>query len=287
VPKPHTSTVIEVKCRVPAPRLEVMTAPAPDLHVEFDGRPATAEDLRIPAFAGYGHFTAMQVRDRAVRGLSLHLDRLDSANRELFGQPLDGERVRELIGHALDGAGVRDASLRVHGFLPPDSTATVVMVTVREPARADGAPRSLMPVPFARSVPHIKRPGEFCQTYYGQQARRAGFDEALLISPGGMVTEGAITNIAFWDGTSVVWPDAPALTGITMALLESGLARTDRPSVRRGVPLDAVAAYRAAFVTNSQGIAPVHRIDDIPFTVDEGLMKMVGQVYDDSPRETV
>ncbi|MFJ4837291.1 aminotransferase class IV family protein [Streptomyces sp. NPDC088746] len=264
-----------------------MTLFAPDLYVEFDGRPATGDDLRIPAFASYGHFTAMQVRDRTVRGLALHLDRLDSANRELFGLPLDGERVRELIGHALDGAGVRDASVRVHAFMPPDSAATVPMVTVREPARADGAPQSLMSVPFARSLPHIKRPGEFCQIYYGQQARRAGFDEALLTSPGGMVTEGSITNIGFWDGTSVVWPDAPALAGITMTLLESGLARTDRPSVRRGVTLDGLDAYRAAFVTNSQGIAPVHRIDDTAFTVDEDLMKLLGQVYEAIPRDAV
>ncbi|MER5553077.1 aminotransferase class IV [Streptomyces sp. NPDC002793] len=264
-----------------------MTTPTPDLHVEFDGHPATADDLRIPAFAGYGHFTAMQVRDRTVRGLALHLDRLDSANQELFGLPLDGERVRELIGHALDGAGARDASVRVHGFLPPESRETVPMVTVRGPARMDGAPKSLMSVPFARSVPHIKRAGEFTQAYYGQQARRAGFDEALLTSPGGMVTEGAITNIGFWDGTSVVWPDAPALTGITMALLESGLARTERPSVRRGVTLDGVGAYRSAFVTNSQGLAPVHRIDDTTFAVDEDLMKLLGQVYENAPRETV
>ncbi|WP_371606454.1 aminotransferase class IV family protein [Streptomyces sp. NBC_01213] len=264
-----------------------MTTSVPDPYVEFDGSPATEEDLRIPAFAGYGHFTAMQVRDRTVRGLTLHLDRLDSANRELFGAPLEGERVRELIGHALDGAGARDASVRVHGYHPPGSTSTVTMVTVREPARADGTPRSLMSVPFSRSVPHIKRPGEFGQIYYGQQAGRAGFDEALLTSPGGMVTEGSITNIGFWDGTSVAWPDAPALTGITMALLEQGLARTGRPSVRRGVTLEEVGAYRAAFVTNSQGIAPVHRIDDIAFAVDEDLMELLARVYEDTSREPV
>ncbi|MDF6021260.1 aminotransferase class IV [Streptomyces sp. JH34] len=264
-----------------------MTTSVPDPYVEFDGRPATEETLRIPAFAGYGHFTAMQVRDRTVRGLALHLDRLDSASRELFGAPLHGERVRGLIGHALDSTGARDASVRVHGFLPPGSTATVTMVTVREPVGAGGTPRSLMSVPYARSVPHIKRPGEFGQTYYGQQAGRAGFDEALLTSPAGMVTEGSITNIGFWDGTSVVWPDAPALTGITMALLEHGLARTGRPSVRRGVTLEGVGAYRAAFVTNSQGIAPVHRIDDITFAVDEDLMALLARVYDDAPRESV
>ena len=264
-----------------------MTTSVPDPYVEFDGRPATGEDLRIPAFAGYGHFTAMQVRDRRVRGLALHLDRLDHANQELFGFPLDGERVRELIGHALDGARRHDASVRVHGFMPPGSTAPVPMVTVRGPVPADRTPRSLMSVPFARSVPHIKRPGEFCQIYYGEQARRAGFDDALLTSPGGMVTEGSITNIGFWDGTSVVWPDAPALTGITMALLESGLARTDRPSVRRGVTLEGLGEYRAAFVTNSQGIAPVHRIDDTAFAVDTDLMELLARVYEETPGEPV
>ncbi|CAM5564772.1 aminotransferase class IV [Streptomyces atroolivaceus] len=279
--------MVEVKRRTATHRLEAMTTSVPDLYVEFDGHPATGDDLRIPAFAGYGHFTAMQVRDRTVRGLALHLERLDSANQELFGFPLDGERVRELVGHALDGARRHDASVRVHGFMPPGSPAPVTMVTVREPVPADHTPRSLMSVPFARSVPHIKRSGEFCQIYYGEQARRAGFDDALLTSPGGMVTEGSITNIGFWDGTSVVWPDAPALTGITMALLERGLARTDRPSERRGVTLEGLVAYRAAFVTNSQGIAPVHRIDDMTFTVDEDLMKTLGQVYEDAPRGAV
>ncbi|MEU0128917.1 MULTISPECIES: aminotransferase class IV [unclassified Streptomyces] len=264
-----------------------MTTPAAFPYAEFDGRPATADDLRIPAFAGYGHFTAMQVRDRSVRGLALHLGRLDSANRELFATPLAGGRVRDLIGHALDGAGIRDASVRVHGFMPPGSQETVTMVTVREPARMGGGPRGLMSVPYARSVPHIKRPGEFGQTYYRELAGRSGFDEALLTMPGGVVTEGSVTNIGFWDGTSVVWPDAPALTGITMALLESGLAGTDRPSVRRAVTLDGLGAYRAAFLTNSQGIAPVRRIDGTSFDVDEELMKRLGQVLEDAPREIV
>ncbi|MFE7751460.1 aminotransferase class IV [Streptomyces sp. NPDC057428] len=264
-----------------------MTIPAPAAYVEFDGRPATAEDLRVPAFAGYGHFTAMQVRDRTVRGLDLHLERLDSANRELFGPPLTGHRVRELIGHALDSAGIRDASVRVHGFMPPGAAETVTMVTVRGPARMAREPRSLMSVPYARSVPHIKRPGEFGQTYYRELAGRSGFDEALLTLPGGVVTEGSVTNIGFWDGASVVWPDAPALTGITMALLDEGLARTERPSARRPVTLEGLGAYRAAFLTNSQGIAPVRQIDGTSFTVDEELMARIGQVYEDAPREAV
>lgn len=167
-----------------------MTTHPPTPHIEFDGRPATEETLRIPALYGYGHFTALQVRDGRTRGLALHLARLDAANRELFVLPLDGDRVRELIRHALDGAGRRDASVRVNGYLPPGATRTTLMVTVREPAVPPSGARSLMSAPYARTAPHIKRPGEFGQTYYGMLAGRAGFDEALLTAPGGVVTEG-------------------------------------------------------------------------------------------------
>ncbi|MXG26036.1 aminotransferase class IV [Streptomyces sp. YIM 132580] len=270
-------------------------------HVEMDGRPVTEDDLRVPALHGFGHFTALQVRDRTVRGLGPHLERLDAANRELFQRPLDGGLVRELIRSALDRVGLRDASVRVQGFLPPGEGRTRVMVTVREAATMAPGARSLMSVPYARAVPHIKRPGEFGQTYYGMLAARAGFDEALLTAPGGVVTEGAITNIGFWDGSSVVWPDAPALPGITMALLERGLAAAGEPSVRRPVTLDGLGAFRGAFLCNSQGIAPVRRIDAVQFgsgdrategateteKTDEmaGVMRRLETVYRSAPAD--
>ncbi|MCX5140125.1 MULTISPECIES: aminotransferase class IV family protein [unclassified Streptomyces] len=256
-------------------------------YAEFDGRPATEDDLRTAALFPYGHFTAMQIRDGRVRGLDLHLERLGSANRELFELPLDGGPVRELVRHALRGAGVADASVRVVGTRPPGATGTTVMVTVREPARMTSEPRSLMSVPYARTAPHLKRPGDFGQMYYGDLARRAGFDDALLTLPDGAVTEGSITNIGFWDGTSVIWPQAPALLGITMALLERELPGTGVRSLRRPVTKDGLAAYRSAFVTNSQGMAPVARIDDTVFTVDEELMKRLGAAYEAAPWDTV
>ncbi|WP_405635067.1 aminotransferase class IV [Streptomyces sp. NBC_01178] len=266
------------------------TPHAPVPYIEFDGRPATEEDLRVPALHGFGHFTALQVRSGAARGLAVHLDRLDTANRELFELPLDGGRVRELVRHALAGAGRTDASVRVHAYLPPGAAATALMVTVREPAAPPAGARSLMSVPYARTVPHIKRPGEFGQMYYATLAGRAGYDEALLTLPGGVVTEGATTNIGFWDGASVVWPDAPALTGTTMTLLERGLERAGRPPVRRPVTLegpDGVGRFPAAFVCNSQGIAPVRRIDDTVFAVDEELTRELRAVYEAAPADAV
>lgn len=75
-----------------------------------------------------------------------------------------------------------------------------------------------------------------------------------------------------------------------MTLLEQGLERAGRPSVRRPVTLegpDGVGGYRAAFVCNSQGIAPVRRIDRTAFAVDEKLMGRLGAVYDGTPEDAV
>ncbi|MDG4803917.1 hypothetical protein [Micromonospora sp. WMMD980] len=69
--------------------------------VHRNGRPATADDLAPLAFAGNAHFTAMQVRDRRVRGLDLHLARLRDASHELFGTALPDDQVRAAMRVAI------------------------------------------------------------------------------------------------------------------------------------------------------------------------------------------
>ncbi|WP_395360492.1 aminotransferase class IV [Streptomyces sp. YH02] len=246
-----------------------MTTPTP--HIEIDGAPATDPGLLAALMTGFGHFTAMQVRDGRVKGLDLHLDRLDRATRELFGRELDGKHVRALITGALETSGQRNASVRVYAY--PDVR---LAVTVAAPAPdGPGAPQRLTTVEYSRPAPQIKHLGGFGQSYHREAARRAGYDEAVLTSPYGEIAEGAVTNIAFWDGTSVVWPSAPCLHGITMALLEPRLE-----SVRRPVTLADLSGYRAAFVTNSRSIAPVTAIDEVTFAVDEELMERVYSAYD-------
>ena len=137
------------------------------LRTEVDGREATAEQLRFPAFT-YGHFTAMQIRGRKVRGLALHLARLDAANRELFGVGLDGDAVRAHIRHAL-GEDMADASVRVYVGQPqPDGVS--VMVTVRGPIEVAAEPIGLMSVGYLRSEPHIKHLADHGQVYHRHRA---------------------------------------------------------------------------------------------------------------------
>jgi branched-subunit amino acid aminotransferase/4-amino-4-deoxychorismate lyase len=245
--------------------------------IEIDGRSATAEQLSSVALDSYGHFTAMQVRGRRVRGLDLHLARLDAANKELFGAGLDPARIRDHIRHAL-GTQTSDASVRVYVREAPGGSS--VMVTVRPPGGMPAAPWRLQTVPYQRSVAHIKHLADFGQTYYQRLVRSNGFDEALLTSPDADICEGSITNIGFFDGTGVVWPAAPVLRGITMQLLEPRLADCGLPSRSAPIRLADLGSFAAAFVTNARGIAAVGQIDDRAFSVDPDLMKALAQAYE-------
>jgi branched-subunit amino acid aminotransferase/4-amino-4-deoxychorismate lyase len=243
--------------------------------VEVDGRAADARVLgRLLPVAGYGHFTAMQVRAGRVRGLALHVARLQAASVELFGAGLDGDLVRGYVRHALDGVG--DASVRVYVWWPS------VVVTVRPPVEAPVRPQRLLPVPFQRPLAHVKHTGSFGQAYYRRVAERDGFDDALLTGPGGVVSEAAIANVACFDGSAVVWPDAPHLAGVTMGLLEPLL-----PSRRGPVLVADLPSFRAVLVTNSHGVAAVGQVGEVALPVDEVFVAMVARRYAAVPWDTI
>ena len=254
--------------------------------IEINGGPATADQLAYPAIANYGHFTAMQVRGGAVRGLGLHLARLDSATWELFGCGLDGELVRAHARHAL-GAGPSDASLRIGVFQPDGDERPSIMVVVRPPAEPPIEPQRLAAVRYERPAAHIKHVGTFGQIYYGRAAERGGFHDALLTGPGGVIAEGAITNIGFFDGNTVVWPSAPSLAGITMQLVTIALAGRGLPSRQDTVRLADLPSFRSAFVTNSLGVAPVGQVDDQPLPTDPGFTRNLTEAYESVPWDRI
>jgi branched-subunit amino acid aminotransferase/4-amino-4-deoxychorismate lyase len=238
--------------------------------LEINGRPATAEELTALALDGYGHFTAMQVRDACTRGLQLHLEQLGAANREMFGAPLDPAPVRECIRHAL-GARAHDAFVRVMVRQPADQEPPRVAVTIRPPA--DPLPdRRLQSVAYQRSLAHLKHTGDFGQGYYGRLAVQNGFDEALLTGTDGLISEGSITNIGFFDGDAVIWPAAAMLAGITMQLVR---ARLTLPQRHSPVRVSDLGSFQTAFVTNSHGVAAVTNVDGSGLPVDTAFIGML------------
>jgi branched-subunit amino acid aminotransferase/4-amino-4-deoxychorismate lyase len=250
--------------------------------VEINGRSATDDQLRALTFNNYGHFTAMQVRDCQVRGLGLHLGRLAAANREVFGAELDTAAVRDHIRHAL-GAG--DASVRV--YVRELEGRPSVIVTVRPPGGMREGPWKLQTVPYQRPVAHIKHASDFGQGYYQRLAQRNGFDEALLTGPGGVICEGSVTNVGFWDGAGITWPDAPALAGITMQLLNRQLPGLGLTPRRAQVRTQEIAAFSGIFVTNARGIAAVGQVDGAAVPVDARLMRTLAEAYESAAWEPV
>jgi branched-subunit amino acid aminotransferase/4-amino-4-deoxychorismate lyase len=237
----------------------------------IEGRPVDA-DARLVLEARYGHFTAMQVRDRRVRGLGLHLERLQAANLELFGVELDPEAVLGSI-RAVLGDDLRDASVRVYVV---ESGRPVVLASAAPPFQLPARLHSAKSVVYQRFLPHIKQAAGFPQAHLLRQVAREGFDEALLTTPGGLISEGAITNLGcFVDGT-LVWPDAPMLRGITMGLLE----RQDVPQERRPLKVADLPGFDLVFLCNSRGVMPVGDVDGIPLRVDEKILASLLGFYD-------
>jgi len=265
-----------------------VTQPAivPPDRCELNGAAASAADLRALATTNYGHFTAMQAEPGGVRGLDLHLARLDHSTRELFGQPLDGARVRGYMRSALggfDGA----ASMRINVFsrtlhrdrmaepAPPD-----VVVGVGAPRRIDTTPVRLKAFRYERVLPHVKHVGTFGLFHHRRLAQLDGFDDALFIDAGGAVSEASIWNIGFFDGDGIVWPDAPALKGISMQLLQKGLRERGVPSDSHRIAHADIGAFRSAFLTNcSCAVRPIAEIDGVRFALDPELDAMLAACY--------
>jgi branched-subunit amino acid aminotransferase/4-amino-4-deoxychorismate lyase len=267
--------------------------------IELNGEPAHAEDIRGLVQTNYGHFTSMQVREGRVRGLGLHLDRLVASTRALFGSELNRDKIRDCLRHAI-GTDDRPQSLRVNIFsraldrerlnlsVPAD-----ILVIVGPASKPSTAPLRLKSFRYQRDLPSIKHIGTFPLFHYRRLAQQAGFDDAVFVDDDGCISEGSVWNIGFVEldrsgGDDVIWPDAPQLRGISMQLLQAGLARRGVSSMTRSIPLQDIARFRAAFFTNSSApVRPIASIDDIGFKVEDALTNMLAECHDSNPWEPV
>lgn len=254
--------------------------------------PATLDDLRALALRNYGHFTTMQVRGYAVRGLQLHLQRLDAATRELFGVPLPGARVREALRAALEASDIDDCTARVTVFSrsfdiddPARSGEIDLLVALHPPMQADGAPLRVCSVVLERPLPHLKHVATLPLLHARRQARLAGFDDALLVAAEGGVREGVVWNVGFVGDDGVTWPDAPMLRGTTLQLVQAGLAGQGLVQSAAPLLLEDLGRFRGAFALNSRGIQPLAQVDGIRFDPQSALLAAVRRALEAAPWE--
>ena len=243
-----------------------------DVRIEVNGHDADEAAVSLLEHEGWGHFTAMQVRGGRTRGLGLHLARLEAAHREIYGRALSGAEVRGRIRHAL--AGQPDASVRVYGYWAG------LIVTVRGPQDRPHRPHSMRSVHFQRPLARLKHVGSWGQDRFREAALAAGFDEGLLVDEEGRIAEGTITNVGFWRGSTVIWPDAPKLQGITMLLLQRQLTAAGVPQAEAPVRVQDLASYAGMILCNSHGWAPVGQVDDLMISQDQAFLDIIAAATD-------
>lgn len=225
--------------------------------------------------ADAGHFTTFQVRGGRTRGRDLHLDRVVDASRALYGSAPAKDAVRAAIRGALARAGAtaRECTVRVRVHPPragyradhmePGSRdpGLRVEVDIEASRQPPAAPLRVRTHPGLRQRAGIKHLALGFQHEARRAARLAGWDDALLVAPDGRISEGSYWNILFWDRTGAVWPDAPALAGITRQMLARALEEAQMGQRQQAVTAASFGAMQAAFALNSTGIADIGEID--------------------------
>jgi branched-subunit amino acid aminotransferase/4-amino-4-deoxychorismate lyase len=99
-----------------------------------------------------------------------------------------------------------------------------------------------------------------------QNAERQGDDDALFVSPDGIVLEGTTANVWWREGEDLV---TPALTlgilpGVTRAALLEVASRQGRRVQEGEFPLERLLGADEAFVTSSvREVMPVVRVDGL------------------------
>jgi branched-subunit amino acid aminotransferase/4-amino-4-deoxychorismate lyase len=260
-------------------------------NLELNGHPPDLAATQRLATGNYGHFTSMQVRGRAVRGLALHFARLADGNEEFFGWSMavdDEHRLRTLIVHALGDA--EDASVRV-GFVPAADPAAPpeVLVSVTEPApELPRPPLRVRTDPYRRDWPAQKHAATMGLTYAARRARRDGYDDAIFVGEDNLVREGTTWNAVFFDGDQVIWPQAPVLKGITMVLLQIAMTMRGTPWTPRPVAVAELPLLTGAAAANSICPAqPIASIDDVSFSPGDKLTGLLQDAWLSVPFDVI
>ncbi|MFJ7069590.1 aminotransferase class IV [Streptomyces sp. NPDC101115] len=278
-----------------------------------NGVPASVAQVTALALTNYGHFTTLRVEDGAVRGLSLHLDRLVRDCSAVFGAELDPERV---LAYVRQAAGGRPGPLTVRVTVfdpalditrPAERADPHVLVTTRPAGTLFPPPLRVTARPYRRDAAGVKHVALFGQLALRRAARLAGFDDVLFTEAGGtqaggtqgggtrgggtqgggtrfggtqggdLVSEGCTWNVGFVDADGrVVWPEAEVLPGVTMRLLQEA----HHGAVVRPVRTAELGAMRAVFATNAAiGVRAVHDVDGLRFPDDDPVLAELRAAY--------
>ncbi len=257
-----------------------------------DGKPASTAALIRFARSGYGHFTTMQVRGGGVRGLGLHLARLEQATALLFDAPLELALLRGQMRAAL--AASPDASLRIRigarnfnarAMPAPARIETLLLVDPPAPARTE--PVRLASFQHLRYLPQLTHCGNFDLFELRRRALALGFEDALLLDAHGHIAEGTTFNIGFFRGDDLIWPQAEKLEGTTQQLLQRGFAAAGGKNHTRPITQADLASFDGGFCCHSGGIWPLATIDTTTLPLHVAAMDLLQRLWAEQTHDPV
>ncbi|WP_332679239.1 aminotransferase class IV [Brevundimonas sp.] len=261
--------------------------------LSIDGAPASPEDLTHIALVNYGAYTSFRVERGGVRGLDLHLARLEAEAVELFGEPVGEARLRELMRSAV--AEREDCWLRVSLFsqeigprTPNWSGRPRVMIAASPPPPPLADSVRLQVQTYGREAPHLKHVATFGLIRARRMARQAGFDDALFVNAQGQVSEGSLWNAGFISGDEIVWPQAPMLAGVAQALVHRGLGGAGLTGRIAPVHVDDLGDFDGAFICNSATPAcAVASIGDQTFATSAAMIDRLRSAWASNPVQPI
>lgn len=263
------------------------------LNLFIDGAPATPDDLTYLALINYGAYTSFRVEEGGVRGLDLHLARLEAEAVELFGEPVGEARLRDLMRSAV---GDRESCwLRVSLFSPEiwprapgwsGQPRVMVMTSPPPPPLSDSL--RLQVQTYAREAPHLKHVATFGLIRARRLARSDGFDDALFVDAMGQVSEGSLWNIGFLLGNDIIWPRAPMLAGVAQALIGRGAGQAGLTGRTARVHVDELRDFDGVFICNSATPAcAVTTIGELAFATDPAMIARLRSAWASNPVQPI
>lgn len=261
--------------------------------MELDGRPVTAEELAPLALTNYGHFTSMTVQDMAVRGLSMHLERLRHDCNVLFSRQLDSERVRSLVRRAVEKESSSLIVARVTVYDPEiglgnigNDVAPKILVTTRAASGLTLPPLTVNTARYTRSIPAVKHVGLLESMYLRRKAQRSDYGDVLFVDDKGFITEGATWNLGVATSTEILWPEGDQLEGVTKRLLTTACEERGIRVRTGSITADGLHQFPLTFATNvSFGVRPISSVNGNPLPGSAALLDSLREAYLSIPGE--
>ncbi len=260
----------------------------------LNGQLVQSSEITNLAFSGFAHFSALQVRDRKIKGLDLHLARLRQASLTLYNRASTDTLIRSYLRSAIENS-PPNHSLTITVYSPKGEFTVqsmdiepAVLIRTSAPTNGPAGPLRLAAIPHERPLPETKHVGEIGKTYYLHQAVKRGFDDAVFVNNDGHLSEGSIWSLVFWDGESVIWPKARILKGTMMGIVQRQLSRLNIPQRDEIITMSRLAELQGAAVMNSwtPGIS-VTEIESNSFTEPNALIELLHKAYKAEPAALV